>query len=331
MATRPVVHVTIQDDAGVSVHTETRSAFNAGIRASEAAILKIARAEGTTYEAERPVRVDDTYTRRWVSRNGKALIVTVTKESHGLSETRGRKRGAAAGAAYAAEQVGGDYFRDWTYDQLVEASRMDPSKVLPLETKADATVVAKNMLQQLAWDTKRDLDDVAGLSGGDVDGFWRGFEGHLRDPKVRGWLADELLEMNQQVQAPSGRLVELTEKQKRPRGAAQYRITVKSWDRHYGDGHVVFKNNFEAKPTDEVDARAVEILEKAMRANKPQGRNAEAWAERISRGGFPVTLIAYSGSGGAWVVKTRRYGTSAEARAPRPKAGRSARQARQPA
>ena len=46
-------------------------------------------------------------------------------------------------------------------EQMVEAERMraaDPSSVLPLETPADARKVARNMLQQLGWDTKRELN-----------------------------------------------------------------------------------------------------------------------------------------------------------------------------
>ena len=95
-ATRPVVHVTIQDESGAVVHSETRSAFNSGIDASEKAIRKIALSEHTVYTAGRPVsniktaadNEEATYTRQWVSKNGRTLTVTVTKESN---ESRRRR------------------------------------------------------------------------------------------------------------------------------------------------------------------------------------------------------------------------------------------------
>lgn len=78
---RPVITVNVTDAAtGSTVHTETRAAFNAGIRASEAAVREIARREGTMYEAPMPDRVGDVYTRWWTSWEGRTLTVTVTKE-----------------------------------------------------------------------------------------------------------------------------------------------------------------------------------------------------------------------------------------------------------
>lgn len=129
----------------------------------------------------------------------------------------------AAGEKFVHDQVGGDYFRDWVRDQLYEASRMDPSTVLPLETKSDARTIARNMLQQLEWDTKRDLDtreilrlsgaagvfdigsedwvrDKYGIKSGNVvDEFMGGFQRVLHDPKLRDHLAEEILEMNQDL------------------------------------------------------------------------------------------------------------------------------------
>lgn len=78
---------------------------------------------------------------------------------------------------------------------------MDPSTVLPLETKSDARVIARNMLQQLEEDTKRGLDprEIANLIGvdgttrDDVKEFFKGFRGALDES--RDWLADELLEI----------------------------------------------------------------------------------------------------------------------------------------
>ncbi len=80
-AQRPIVTVTLQDAKGQTLHTETRSAFNAGIRASEAAIREIARTVPTTYwEGDRPIRVGDVYTRRWISRDGRVVIATIEKK-----------------------------------------------------------------------------------------------------------------------------------------------------------------------------------------------------------------------------------------------------------
>lgn len=75
------VSVSITDSAtGAVVHTETRRAFNAGIRASEAAVREIARSEGTMYEAPFPDRVGDVYTRSWTSWEQRTLVVTVSQE-----------------------------------------------------------------------------------------------------------------------------------------------------------------------------------------------------------------------------------------------------------
>ena len=109
----------------------------------------------------------------------------------------------AAGVQYAEDQLQGDYFMDWVREQMFEASRMPEDKVLPLETKSDAKVIAKNMLQQLEWDAKRDLraNDIESLIGVSrttpdvIDAFFDGFGASLE--LARDWLADELLEINQ--------------------------------------------------------------------------------------------------------------------------------------
>lgn len=80
-----------------------------------------------------------------------------------------------------------------------------------------------------------------------------------------------------------------------------YRVTIKYWDRHYGDGHVQFKRNFEARTSAKADQEAILILDNALRSHpKPQGRIAEAWTERSDRSG-PSTLRKYDGSSGHWV------------------------------
>jgi hypothetical protein len=119
------------------------------------------------------------------------------------NDTRGLKKAEAAGNKYGFEQIESDHFRDWVYDQLVEASKMDPDQVLPLETKADSMEIAGNMLRQLGWDTRRELraNDIERMTGnGDpayVDAFYEGFDRALESSK--DWLADDLLEMKSQI------------------------------------------------------------------------------------------------------------------------------------
>ena len=60
-----------------------------------------------------------------------------------------------------------------------------PEDVLPLETKQDAMVIARNMLRDLEQDAKRDLQEDAA--------FWSGFRKALDGS--REWLADELLQI----------------------------------------------------------------------------------------------------------------------------------------
>ena len=131
-----------------------------------------------------------------------------------------------AGADYAQEQLNGDHFRDWVWEQMVEAERMrqaDPDSVIPLESPSDAKKLARNMLQQLEWDTKRDMDahvvlELSGANGvfgagsadwvrdkygitieGVSDAFFSAFDEELGSPSVRQWLTDMVLEMNEEV------------------------------------------------------------------------------------------------------------------------------------
>jgi len=87
-----------------------------------------------------------------------------------------------------------------------------------------------------------------------------------------------------------------------------YRVTIKYWDRHYGDGHVQFSRRFEARRSTKADQAAIDALEEGLRLHsKPQGREAQAWAERSDPGEGPGTLRAYDGSSGVWVrVEPRR-------------------------
>ena len=107
-----------------------------------------------------------------------------------------------AGAQYIQDQVSGDYFRDWVWDQMVEAEEMrkaDPNSVIPLETKRDYNVLARNMLQQLGWDIDKDLEHHTVLSlieddsEESVRAFWDGLHEELRSSSMREWIADELI------------------------------------------------------------------------------------------------------------------------------------------
>ena len=207
---RPVVTVTIRNEQGDVLHSEKRSAFNAGIRASEDAIREIARAAHTTYEADRPSRVGDVYTRRWVSRDGRAIVATIEKEPETAMEARKTspepdpvEAAHKAGADYAHEQLAGSYFQDWVWEQMVEAERMrqaDPNSVIDASTPAGARKVAKNMLQQLKWDTKRALKESKE--------FFEGFDEVLQSQSSIDWLADMILDFDKEARergAPEAR------------------------------------------------------------------------------------------------------------------------------
>jgi hypothetical protein len=121
-----------------------------------------------------------------------------------------------AGIKYANDQLGSDYFHEWVREQMFEAEQMrrsDPSSVLPLETKSHARKIARNMLQQLEWDTKRELNVLDYVPGAKdlvapeevVKKFYEGFDWALHgdpapgDQRVEDWLADEILELNREA------------------------------------------------------------------------------------------------------------------------------------
>lgn len=136
-----------------------------------------------------------------------------------------------AGKHYALDQVESDHFRDWVYDQMLEAEQMrrrDPSSVVPLESPADARKVARNMLQQLEWDTKRQMDqreilelagatgvfgagsddwvrDTYGITRKDVtDTFFDAFDEALQSTSVREWLTDLVLQTKEDMGGNAG-------------------------------------------------------------------------------------------------------------------------------
>ena len=141
-----------------------------------------------------------------------------------------------AGTDYAQDQIGGDYFQDWVLEQMAEGEAMrqaDPNSVIPLETPSDAKKLARNMLQQLEWDTKRDMKarDILELSGAkgvfDVgsadwvrdhygityeevnDAFFSAFDEALKSPSVRQWVTDLILENLDEVRGtPKSKLGE---------------------------------------------------------------------------------------------------------------------------
>ncbi len=105
-----------------------------------------------------------------------------------------------AGADYAHEQLAGSYFQDWVWEQMVEAERMrqaDPNSVIDASTPAGARKVAKNMLQQLKWDTKRALKESKE--------FFEGFDEVLQSQSSIDWLADMILDFDKEARGPAGK------------------------------------------------------------------------------------------------------------------------------
>jgi hypothetical protein len=72
--------VTVQVDGGEVLHAEERRAFNAGIRASEAAVRKMARERHLIYSGGRPTREGDVYRREWVANDARFKMLVATVE-----------------------------------------------------------------------------------------------------------------------------------------------------------------------------------------------------------------------------------------------------------
>lgn len=112
------------------------------------------------------------------------MSLAVIQERTVMAQRTARKNTPeSAGSEYATDQLQSEYFMQWVRDQMLEASQADPSEMLPLETKADARVIAKNMLNQLARDTQR--------AHHESKEFYEGFRKACDNS--RDWLADELL------------------------------------------------------------------------------------------------------------------------------------------
>lgn len=138
--------------------------------------------------------------------------------SMGVSETA-RTRGAhggrrwrsqSPGAQYAENQLNSDHFRDWMWDQMVEAEeirRRDPSSVMSLESKADYAKLARNMLQQLEFDIQHDIDprELENLTGSSRPGsaevrqFFDDLHENLRGRPAIDWVADEAMSIRRQI------------------------------------------------------------------------------------------------------------------------------------
>ena len=182
---------------------------------------------------------------------------------------------AKAGTDYAHEQVGSPHFSDWVSDQIAEVEEMrkrDPSSVIPLETPADARKVARNMLQQLEWDTKRQLDsreilemsgatgvfgagsddwvrDTYGITRQDVtSAFFDAFDEQLKSESTRQWLTDEVLTRSEEIRGvPASKARrQPAAREARPQAGMtpEQRVAVVAALRHYGadltdDDHIV--------------------------------------------------------------------------------------------
>ena len=139
-----------------------------------------------------------------------------------------------AGTDYAHEQIGSPYFLEWVHEQMAEAERMrqaDPNSVIDASTPAGARKVAKNMLQQLEWDTKRELNmTTVGLEHGDAKAFYEGFAEQLRQTSTVEWLTDIILRTEEDMRG--GRRSKLSTTQE----AGRY------GRRRYGDSDAVIKH-----------------------------------------------------------------------------------------
>jgi hypothetical protein len=143
-------------------------------------------------------------------------------QRQGVKESAMKPNAKKAGADYAHEQLSSEYFQQWVWEQLYDAEEMrrkDPSSVLPMETPAMLRKIARNMLQQLGWDTKRELKESRE--------FFEGFDEELRKSETVNWLADLILEMHKDVQPSLPGISEA----KRAKGAdlwSRYRLATRN-------------------------------------------------------------------------------------------------------
>lgn len=122
-----------------------------------------------------------------------------------------QQQARAAGVQYADDQIQSDYFDNWVFEQLHEGARPGSQAAPGLETENLVKVepsmeLAGRMLQQLVWDTQRDLEAstieeylraqgvLDPLKHKTVVGpaFWEGLREHLRTRNVRSWVAEKI-------------------------------------------------------------------------------------------------------------------------------------------
>ena len=88
---------------------------------------------------------------------------------------------------------------------MVEAEAMrqrDPSSIFPIDTKAGRRKLARNMLQQLEWDTKRDFDPRNMTDN--PRAFFEGFAAELKAENTINWLANEIEHLDSGVHGVHG-------------------------------------------------------------------------------------------------------------------------------
>lgn len=177
-----------------------------------------------------------------------------------------------AGKDYAQEQVGNPNFHDWVSQQMDEAEAMrrrDPASVLPSDTPASARKIARNMLQQLEWDTKRDIEprtilELSGAKGvfdiGNADwvkdkygitlkdvteAFYSGFDEELHGSSVEKWLTDLVLETSAELRGgEDGEVTEARRSEELPEDPAR-RLNLRLADFHSGDPVIVIRGKHE--------------------------------------------------------------------------------------
>ncbi|HEY9413538.1 MAG TPA: hypothetical protein VIQ30_02160 [Pseudonocardia sp.] len=69
------------DERGAVVAQITRYAMNSAIEATVTMVRDAARNEGTFYHGDRPERIEQVYTRRWVSDTGRVLTARASLAS----------------------------------------------------------------------------------------------------------------------------------------------------------------------------------------------------------------------------------------------------------
>lgn len=159
--------------------------------------------DGRAWQPWMPKKEALALAKKVASDRAKGIATEARRPAKNLAPT---DQAQAAGEQYAVDQIQSEHFDQWVHEQLVEAAQMakrDPDSVLPLETPNDARKIARNMLQQLEWDMKRDgaAQEALGSEATreDVDAFYKGAHKALQDSVP--WLADTLLTMSREIRS----------------------------------------------------------------------------------------------------------------------------------